>query len=94
MCIRMLGLKRTGLLFFIFIYLAVSGLSRRTWDLLLQRTDSGCGATGSVGAVCKVSCREAGGILPPQAGIDPTSTALQGGFFLLLLYFFPIIFIS
>ena len=35
---------------------------------------------GSIGAVCKVSYHEAGGILLPQAGIDSTSTALQGRF--------------
>ena len=35
---------------------------------------------GSIGAGCKVGCHEAGGTLLPQAGIDPTSTALQGGF--------------
>jgi len=39
--------------------------------------------TGSVVAVCRLSCSTACGILVPQPGIEPTSPTLQGGFLFL-----------
>ena len=58
---------------YLFIYLAVSGLSCGTRDLLLWRA-------GSVvmvhGLIFPVAC----GILVPQPGIEPATPALEGGF--------------
>ena len=63
----------------IYLFLAASGLS--CWH-----TGSSCGllsccdVQGSVVAACGLSCHTACGILVPQPGIQPTSSALTGGF--------------
>ena len=53
------------------IYMAESGLSCGTWDLLLQLMDS-------LVAALRLSCSMTCGILVPQQGIKPVSPALQG----------------
>ena len=45
-----------------------------TWALSLRRASS-------VVVACRLSCPVACGILVPQPGIEPTSSALEGGFF-------------
>ena len=86
---------KTDIYLFIYLFLAVSGLSCSTQDLPLQRTGfslvaarrpSSCGTwapecVGSVVAASGPSCPAACGILVPQPGMQPASPALQDGFF-------------
>ena len=61
------------LVFFLNIYLAASGLSYGTWDLLLHHTDS-------LAVVLRLIFSPAHGILVLWPEFEPTSPALQGGF--------------
>ena len=59
--------------FFICLFLAASGLSCGSWDLLLW-------ANSSVVAALAFRCPAACGILVPWLGIKPTSSALESEF--------------
>ena len=72
--------------FYLFVYLAASGLGCSGWalccvvgDLPLQWILE-LWHTSSVVVACRLSCSMAGGILIPWPGIEPSSPALQGRF--------------
>ena len=85
--LRALQVQVQNHLRYLCIYLAALGLSHGTWDLRctmwdhsLHHTDSLLVAYGLSSVVCGLSCLMGCGIVAPQSGIKPTSSALKGGF--------------
>ena len=85
--LRALQVQVQNHLRYLCVYLAALGLSHGTWDLRcimwdhsLHHTDSLLVAYGLSSVVCGLSCLMVCGIVDPQSGIKPTSSALKGGF--------------
>ena len=62
----------------LFVYLAASGLTFGTQDLLCVMQDLLLRLTDSLVVACQLTCSAACGISVPQPGIEPVFPALQG----------------